>query len=114
MFRVIPATCMITSAVRIDSGMLTAATKVERTFSRNRKIVRTAKIAPRPPSRSRPSLDSRMNEDWSATVAIWISSGWRAAISSSLAWTSWATVTVFAVLVLVTEIVTAGWPFVRP
>jgi hypothetical protein len=54
MFSVIPATCMITSAVRIESGMLTAATNVERTFSRNRKIVMTAKIAPRPPSRSRP------------------------------------------------------------
>jgi hypothetical protein len=75
MFSVIPAICMITSAVRIDSGMLTAATNVERRFNRNRKIVMTAKIAPRPPSRSRPSLDSRMNVDWSATVAISISPG---------------------------------------
>ena len=75
MFRVIPANCMITRAVRIDSGMLTAATKVERTLSRNAKIVRTAKIAPRPPSRSRPSLDSRMKTDWSATVTISISPG---------------------------------------
>ena len=55
-----------------------------------------------------------MNVDWSATVAISISPGWRAPISSSFAWTSWATVTVFAALVLLTEIVTAGWPFVRP
>ena len=43
-----------------------------------------------------------------------ISPGWRAAISSSFAWTASATATVFAVLVLLTEIVTAGWPLVRP
>ena len=53
---------MTTSAVRIDSGMLTAATKVDRRLTRNRKIVRTAKTAPRPPSRRSPSLDSRMND----------------------------------------------------
>ena len=37
---------MTTSAVRIDSGMLIAATIVERTLNRNRKIVRIAKSAP--------------------------------------------------------------------
>ena len=63
MFSVIPAICMITSAARMESGMLTAATSVDRTLSRKRKIVRTAKMAPRPPSRSSPSLDSRMKVD---------------------------------------------------
>ena len=57
---VIPVICMITSAVRIESGMLTAATSVERMLNRNRKIVRIAKSAPRPPSLSSPSRDSLM------------------------------------------------------
>ena len=114
MFRVMPATCITTSAVRIESGMLTAATNVERRLNRNRKIVSTANTAPSPPSRRSPSLDSRMNEDWSATVSIVISPGWRASISSSVASTALATVTVFAALVLLIEMVTAGWPFVRP
>ena len=54
MLMVTPVSCMITSAVRIDSGMLIAATTVARMLNRNRKIVRIAKIAPRPPSRTRP------------------------------------------------------------
>ena len=62
MFSVMPVVCMITSAGRIESGMLTAATIVERMLSRNRKIVRTANRAPRPPSRSSPSRDSLMND----------------------------------------------------
>ena len=68
MFRVIPVACMITRAARIESGMLTAATIVERTLNRNRKIVRTANRAPRPPSRSSPSRDSLMNRDRSETT----------------------------------------------
>ncbi len=70
MFRLIPVSCMTTSAVRIDSGMEIAATSVERTLNRNRKIVRTANMAPRPPSRSRPSVDSLMKSDRSDTVVI--------------------------------------------
>ena len=63
-----PATCMSTSAVRMDSGMLIAATSVERTLNRNRKMVMIAKSAPRPPSRSRPSCDSSMKLDRSWTT----------------------------------------------
>ena len=63
MLRVIPVSCMITSAARIESGMLTAATIVARMLNRNRKIVRIAKRAPRPPSLTRPSRDSLMNVD---------------------------------------------------
>jgi hypothetical protein len=69
MFSVMPANCMTTSAVKIESGMLMAATNVERRLNRKKKIVRTANTAPRPPSRRSPSLDSRMNVDWSVTVA---------------------------------------------
>jgi hypothetical protein len=54
-----------------------------------------------------------MNVDWSATVAISISPGWRSR-SRRASPGRLATVTVFAALVLLTEIVTAGWPFVRP
>ncbi len=70
MLMVTPVSCMITSAVRIDSGMLIAATTVARMLNRNRKIVRIAKIAPRPPSRTSPLADSLMNTDRSATVVI--------------------------------------------
>ncbi len=70
MFRVTPAICMTTSAVRTESGMLTAATSVERRLNRNRKIVMTAKRAPVPPSRSRPSRDSVMKVDRSETTLI--------------------------------------------
>ena len=81
---VTPVICMTTSAVRTESGMLTAATSVERRLNRNRKIVRIAKSAPRPPSLSSPSRDSLMNVDRSETVTI-VSSGWRAPISASFA-----------------------------
>ena len=43
--------------------MLTAATIVARRLNRNRKIVMTANRAPRPPSRSSPSVDSLMKSD---------------------------------------------------
>ena len=72
---VTPVSCMTTSAVRIDSGMLIAATIVARRLSRNRKIVRIAKTAPRPPSRSSPSRDSLMKTDRSWTVVTVISVG---------------------------------------
>ena len=79
MLMVMPVICMTTSAVRIDSGMLIAATIVDRTLSRNAKIVRIAKSAPRPPSRTRPSRDSMMNVDRSLTVVMVSSSAWRSA-----------------------------------
>ena len=113
MLMVMPVSCMITSAVRIDSGMLIAATSVERRLNRNRKIVRIAKRAPRPPSRSRPSRDSLMKSDRSETVVIVSWSACRAPISASLAWTASATSTVFASEVLVTVRVSAGLPLVR-
>ena len=113
MFRLIPVSCMITRAVRIDSGMEIAATSVERTLNRNRKIVRTANSAPRPPSRTSPSVDSLMKSDRSDTVVTTMTPGCRAAISSSLAWTSSATRTVFASDVLVTDSDSDGLPLVR-
>ena len=113
MFRLIPVSCMITRAVRIDSGMEIAATSVERTLNRNRKIVRTANSAPRPPSRIRPSVDSLMKSDRSDTVVTTMTPGCRAAISSSLAWTSSATRTVLASEVLVTDSDSDGLPLVR-
>ena len=111
MFRVIPVTCMTTSAVSTESGMLTAATSVERRLNRNRKIVRTANSAPRPPSRRRPSRDSLMKVDRSETVTT-ESSGWLVAISASLAWTASATSTVLALAFLLTVIVSEGSPLV--
>jgi hypothetical protein len=76
--------------------MLIAATIVDRTLNRNAKIVRIAKNAPRPPSRTRPSRDSMMNVDRSLTVVMVSSSAWRSPISASLAWTASATSTVLA------------------
>jgi hypothetical protein len=56
MLRLIPVSCMTTSAVRIDSGMLIAATSVDRRLNRNRKIVRTANRRPgRPRGAARPA-----------------------------------------------------------
>ncbi len=114
MFRLIPAICMTTSAVRIESGMLIAATIVDRRLNRNRKIVTIAKTAPRPPSRSSPSVDSVMKSDRSETMVTCIVSAWRAAISSSLERTAAATSTVFASEVFVTDRPSDGLPSVRP
>ena len=114
MLMVTPVSCMITSAVRIESGMLIAATIVARMLNRNRKIVRIAKTAPRPPSRTRPSRDSLMNTDRSATVVTVSWSACRLWISASLAWTASATSTVFAFDALETVSVSAWLPLVRP
>ncbi len=70
MLIVTPATSMSTSAVMIETGMLIAATSVERRLTRKTKIVRTANSAPRPPSRTRLSRDSMMKLDESETVSI--------------------------------------------
>ena len=67
---VTPVSCITTSAASTDSGMLIAATSVERTLVRNSRIVMIAKSAPRPPSRTRPSRDSSMKVDRSATIVI--------------------------------------------
>jgi hypothetical protein len=112
MFNVIPVTCMTTSAVSTESGMLTAATSVERRLNRNRKIVSTANRAPRPPSRSRPSRDSLMKVERSETVMT-LSSGCFAPISASFAWTASATSTVLAFAFLLTVIVSDASPSVR-
>ncbi len=96
MLIVTPVICITTRAVRIDSGMLIAATTVARRLSRNRKIVMIANSAPRPPSRSRPSRDSLMKTDRSWTVVIVSWSACSAAISASLALTASATSTVLA------------------
>jgi hypothetical protein len=50
MFMVIPDSCIATTAMSSESGMLSAATNVERRLNRKAKIVSTAKIAPSPPS----------------------------------------------------------------
>ena len=110
MFSVMPVICMITSAASRDRGMLTAATSVERRLARNRKIVRTANSAPVPPSRSRPSRDSLMNEDRSDTTVTVTRSECCAPSSLSFAVTASATCTVLAVEVLVTDSESDGWP----
>ena len=113
MLRLIPVICITTRAVRMDSGMEIAATSVARRLHRNRKMVRTANSAPRPPSRISPSVDSLMKSDRSDTVVTTIVPGWRAAISSSLSWTASATRTVLASDVLVTDSDRDGLPLVR-
>ena len=110
---VIPVICMITSAVRTDSGMLTAATSVERRLNRKRKIVRIAKIAPRPPSWSRPSRESLMKVDRSEMTATSTASAFASPTFSSSAVTASATSTVLAVEVFVTVRVSDGTPSVR-
>jgi hypothetical protein len=70
MFRVMPPADMSTRAVRIESGMLIAATSVERRLPRKKKIVMIAKRAPSPPSRRSPVVDSLMKVDRSETVVI--------------------------------------------
>ena len=59
--------------------------------------------APRPPSRSSPSLDSRMNPDWSVYGRDLDLARVPGADLGELAWTSRATDTVFAVLDLLTR-----------
>ena len=113
MLRLTPVACMITSAVRMDSGMLTAATMVARMLDRNRKIVRIAKMAPVTPSRSRPSRDSLMKPDRSLTTWIFTLSWYCLPSSSSLAVTASATSTVLAFEVFETESERAGLPSVR-
>ncbi len=113
MLRVMPVSCMTTSAARIESGMLTAATIVERMLNRNRKIVRMANRAPRPPSLTRPSRDSLMKVDRSETTVIVTSLEYFAPSSLSVAVTSSATDTVLAFDVLETDSERDGWPFVR-
>ncbi len=113
MFSVTPVACMITSAARIESGMLMAATSVARMLNRNRKIVRTANRAPRPPSRRSPSRDSMMNVDRSEMMSMFTVSACWALSSSRVAVTSSATWTVLAFDVLDTDSERAGWPLVR-
>ena len=113
MLIVTPPTSISTRAVKIETGMLTAATSVERRLNRNRKMTMTAKTAPRPPSRSSPSRDWVMKVDRSETVVIESWSPYCAWSSLNWAFTASATSTVFAPEVLETEIVRAGWPFVR-
>ena len=101
MLIVTPATSISISAVMIETGMLTAATSVDRRLSRKTKIVMIAKRAPRPPSRTRLSRDSMMKLDESETMSISklpLSWAWS---WSSLAWTAWTTSTVLASEVLV-------------
>ena len=111
--RLMPVSCITTSAVSTDSGIDTAATSVERRLPRNRKIVRIANSAPRPPSRTRPSCDSSMNDDRSDTVVMVTIPAFSASNSSSCSSTARATETVFAADVLVTVRVRLGSPFVR-
>ena len=57
-------------AARRLSGMLTAATIVDRMFSRKRKITSTAKAAPSPPSRSSESIESMMKVEEFVTIDV--------------------------------------------
>ncbi len=113
MFIVIPVTCMRTRATSRESGMLIAATNVERRLRRKAKIVSTAKSAPSPPSRRSPSRDSMMKSAWSETLRISRSPSLSATISSSASFTACDTSTVFADAVLLTVRLSASWPLIR-
>ena len=70
MLIVTPATSISVRALMIETGMLMAATSVDRRLSRKMKIVMIANSAPRPPSRTRLSRDSMMKVEESETVSI--------------------------------------------
>ena len=104
---------MMVRAVKMDSGMLTAATSVERRLSRNRKMVRTAKKAPSRPSRTRPSRDSLMKFAVFEMVSTAMASGCLAMTCAKAACVASATSTVLAPAALLTMRVSDGWPLVR-
>ncbi len=113
MFIVIPVSCMATTAMSSESGMLSAATSVDRRLKRKKKIVSTANTAPRAPSFSSPSRDSMMKSAWSDTISIERSTSLSATISSSASLTASDTSTVFADDVLLTESPSASDPLIR-
>ena len=113
MLMVRPETPMTVSAVKMDSGMLTAATSVERRLSRNRKMVRTANRAPRRPSRTRPSRDSLMKSAVFEMVFTSMASGCSASIAANAASVASAISTVLAPDPLLTNSVSDGSPLVR-
>ena len=113
MFIVMPDSCIATTAMSSESGMLSAATNVDRRLNRNAKIVSTANTAPRPPSFSRPSRDSMMKSAWSETMSISRSTSLSATTSSSVSLTASETSTVLAEDVLLTERPSASEPLIR-
>ena len=113
MLMVRPARPMMVRAVKMDSGMLTAATSVERRLSRNRKMVRTANRAPSRPSRTRPSRDSLMKFAVFEMVSMAMASGCLAMTVAKAACVASATSTVLAPAPLLTMSVSDGWPLVR-
>ncbi len=113
MFRLIPVSCIRTSAVRIESGMLIAATSVERRLTEEQEDRGHREQGPEAALAEQAVCDSLMNDDWSETLVIVIWPGWAAPMAASLAWTASATWTVLADDVLVTVRVSAGWPSVR-
>ena len=112
MLMVMPVVDMRMIADKTLSGMLTAATMVERRFSRKTKMTTTAKAAPRPPSCKSESIDSRMKIDASVTTDSFTWAECAAANSSMAAIDSWAVVTVLASADLLTLMVRPGVPFV--
>ena len=112
MLMVMPVVDMRMIAAKTLSGMLTAATMVERKLSKKTKITTTAKAAPRPPSFTSASMDSRMKIDESVTMECFTCPSWAAANSSMAAMDSWAVVTVLASADLLTLMVRPGVPFV--
>ena len=65
---VIPVVDIRMIAAKTLSGMLTAATMVERRFSKKTKITTTAKAAPRPPSLTSELMESMMKVEESVTT----------------------------------------------
>ena len=112
MLMVIPDTDIAMIAARRLSGMLTAATTVERMFSRKRKITSTANAAPSPPSRNSELIESMMKVEEFVTIEISTFPGWAALKSSSAAIASCAVVTVFASADFDTLTERPGLPFV--
>ena len=112
MLMVIPVVDIKMIDVKRLSGMLTAATIVDRRFSKKRKMTRTANPAPSPPSRMSESIESVMKIDESVTTELSTISGCALTNVSIAAMESRAVVTVFAAADLPTLIERPGAPFV--
>ena len=112
MLIVIPVVAIRMMAASTLSGMLTAATTVERRLRRKTKITTTAKNAPSPPSFKSASMDSKMKIDESVTMERSTICEWLATNSSIAAIDSSAVVTVFASADLLTLSARPGSPLV--
>ena len=112
MLIVIPVVDIRMIAARTLSGMLTAATIVERRLRRKMKITTTAKPAPSPPSFRSESIESRMKMEESVTMDRSTFCGCAVTKALIAAIESCEVVTVFASADLLTLNARPGSPFV--